>query len=158
MYSGILAGLFPKSHSQRCSFQNYLAWHSGSCLAVAPTAFHRTSLLKINAGCPKCALSFVVESSPEGHQLRQRHQKLGKCMTKLDIKENHVVSRTEWLEDRKILLRKEKEFTRLGDQLSASRCDADGDFTSANFRDRSVQETHGLALPAGIVVRERVQP
>jgi predicted dithiol-disulfide oxidoreductase (DUF899 family) len=32
-----------------------------------------------------------------------------------------IVSRAEWLEDRKRLLRKEKEFTRLSDQLSAEK-------------------------------------
>jgi predicted dithiol-disulfide oxidoreductase (DUF899 family) len=32
-----------------------------------------------------------------------------------------IVSRAEWLNDRKILLAKEKEFTRLGDQLSAEK-------------------------------------
>ena len=42
-------------------------------------------------------------------------------MTELQLKDHPVVSRAEWLEDRKSLLAREKEFTRLGDQLSAER-------------------------------------
>jgi len=42
-------------------------------------------------------------------------------MTELHVKGHQVVSRAEWLEDRKRLLSQEKEFTRLGDQLSAER-------------------------------------
>jgi predicted dithiol-disulfide oxidoreductase (DUF899 family) len=42
-------------------------------------------------------------------------------MTELQLKDHPVVSRAEWLEGRKSLLAREKEFTRLGDQLSAER-------------------------------------
>jgi predicted dithiol-disulfide oxidoreductase (DUF899 family) len=42
-------------------------------------------------------------------------------MTELQLKGHPLVSRAEWLEDRKSLLAREKEFTRLGDQLSAER-------------------------------------
>jgi predicted dithiol-disulfide oxidoreductase (DUF899 family) len=42
-------------------------------------------------------------------------------MTTSKIEHPRVVSRAEWLEDRKKLLAKEKEFTRLGDQLSAEK-------------------------------------
>jgi predicted dithiol-disulfide oxidoreductase (DUF899 family) len=42
-------------------------------------------------------------------------------MTELHLKDHQVVSRAKWLQDRKSLLAKEKEFTRLGDQLSAER-------------------------------------
>lgn len=42
-------------------------------------------------------------------------------MTTTTIKQPRIVSETEWLEERKQLLVKEKEFTRLGDQLSAQK-------------------------------------
>ena len=42
-------------------------------------------------------------------------------MTTNKIEYPRVVSRSEWLKDRKTLLAKEKEFTRLGDQLSAEK-------------------------------------
>src|SRR6516164_10237568 len=42
-------------------------------------------------------------------------------MTTTSIKQPRIVSETEWLEERKQLLVKEKEFTRLGDQLSAQK-------------------------------------
>jgi predicted dithiol-disulfide oxidoreductase (DUF899 family) len=42
-------------------------------------------------------------------------------MTMSKIEYPRVVSRAEWLKDRKTLLAKEKEFTRLGDQLSAEK-------------------------------------
>jgi predicted dithiol-disulfide oxidoreductase (DUF899 family) len=45
----------------------------------------------------------------------------GKYMTELSINDHQVVARTEWLENRQRLLEKEKEYTRLGDQLSAQR-------------------------------------
>src|SRR5438128_11083038 len=45
----------------------------------------------------------------------------GFIMTKSTIKRQKVVSEAEWLKARKKLLAKEKEFTRLRDQLSAER-------------------------------------
>ena len=42
-------------------------------------------------------------------------------MTELHLKDHQVVSRPKWLEDRRRLLAKEKELTRLGDELSTER-------------------------------------
>ena len=42
-------------------------------------------------------------------------------MTELHLKDHQVVSRPKWLEDRRRLLAKEKELTRLSDDLSAER-------------------------------------
>ena len=53
--------------------------------------------------------------------LRKSHKQIEKCMAEIPPKNHKVVSQAEWLEARKGLLAKEKEFTRLRDQLSQQR-------------------------------------
>jgi Uncharacterized protein conserved in bacteria len=47
--------------------------------------------------------------------------KMAKLITSTGVREHEVVSRNEWIEARKALLQKEKEFTHLRDQLSRQR-------------------------------------
>jgi predicted dithiol-disulfide oxidoreductase (DUF899 family) len=100
-------------------------------------------------------------------------------MTKSATEHSKVVSPAEWLAARKGLLKKEKEFSRLRDELSRQRRELpwekvekayafDGPKGKETLADlfgdrsqlivyRSVPETDGLAVPLGVVPRKRLQ-
>src|SRR5437868_11175225 len=69
------------------------------------------------------------------------------------IKDHRVVPHDEWLEARKALLAKEKEFTRQRSELSRQRRELPWhcDLARAAGEDRAIQEEDGMELQVGLV-------
>ena len=75
------------------------------------------------------------------------------------IKDHRVVPHDEWLEARKALLAKEKEFTRQRSELSRQRRELPWhcDLARAAGEDRAIQEEDGMELQVGLFAGERLQ-